>query len=158
MNDMNDNNIDHENLIMDHAQEIDNLRAELERVKGIAGRRLDRIAQLQHQVAVLEDKLEDTRSDLFYAEAAERLSNQNAVGRAERPAQDLADARKRILELEREVEISTKLADNRLERIFNLLGAIDSPNPVIAKDNELASSADELLEMRGDYGAADPRL
>ncbi len=37
---------------------------ELERVKGIAGRRLDRIAQLQHDVAVLEDKLEDTRSEL----------------------------------------------------------------------------------------------
>lgn len=48
----------------DCAQEIDNLRHELERVKGIAGRRLDRIAQLQHNVAVLEDKLEDTRSDL----------------------------------------------------------------------------------------------
>jgi len=37
---------------------------ELERVKGIASRRLDRIAQLQHDVAVLEDKLEDTRSEL----------------------------------------------------------------------------------------------
>jgi len=37
---------------------------ELERIKGIAGRRLDRIAQLQHDVAVLEDKLEDTRSEL----------------------------------------------------------------------------------------------
>ncbi len=48
----------------DCAQEIDNLRHELERVKGIAGRRLDRIAQLQHDVAVLEDKLEDTRSEL----------------------------------------------------------------------------------------------
>ena len=48
----------------DAAQAIDNLRHELERVKGIAGRRLDRIAQLQHQLAVVEDKLEDTRSEL----------------------------------------------------------------------------------------------
>ena len=48
----------------DCAQEIDNLRHELERVKGIAARRLDRIAQLQHDLAVVEDKLEDTRSEL----------------------------------------------------------------------------------------------
>ena len=48
----------------DCAQEIDNLRHELERVKGIAFRRLDRIAQLQHDLAVVEDKLEDTRSEL----------------------------------------------------------------------------------------------
>lgn len=40
------------------------MKHELERIKGIAGRRLDRIAQLQHDVAVLEDKLEDTRSEL----------------------------------------------------------------------------------------------
>ena len=48
----------------DAAQAIDNLRNELERVKGIASRRLDRIAQLQHNLAAVEDKLEDTRSDL----------------------------------------------------------------------------------------------
>ena len=48
----------------DAAQTIDNLRKELERVKGIAFRRLDRIAQLQHNLAVVEDKLEDTRSEL----------------------------------------------------------------------------------------------
>jgi chromosome segregation ATPase len=54
----------------DCAQSIDNLRNELERVKGIAGRRLDRIAQLQHDVAVLEDKLEDTRSDVRYIQEA----------------------------------------------------------------------------------------
>ena len=54
----------------DCAQAIDNLRHELERVKGIAGRRLDRIAQLQHDVAVLEDKLEDTRSDVRYIREA----------------------------------------------------------------------------------------
>ena len=40
------------------------MKHELERVKGIAGRRLDRIAQLQHDLAVVEDKLEDTRSEL----------------------------------------------------------------------------------------------
>ncbi len=54
----------------DCAQAIDNLRFELERIKGIAGRRLDRIAQLQHDVAVLEDKLEDTRSDVRYIQEA----------------------------------------------------------------------------------------
>ena len=40
------------------------MKHELERIKGIASRRLDRIAQLQHQLAVVEDKLEDTRSEL----------------------------------------------------------------------------------------------
>ena len=64
---MTDEMIERDNLVMDQAQEIDNLRKELERVKGIAFRRLDRIAQLQHQLAVVEDKLdklENTRSDL----------------------------------------------------------------------------------------------
>ena len=54
----------------DCALAIDDLRNELERVKGIAGRRLDRIAQLQHQLAVVEDKLEDTRSDVRAIEEA----------------------------------------------------------------------------------------
>jgi hypothetical protein len=48
----------------DCAMAIQDLQHELERVKGIAYRRLDRIAQLQHEVAVLEDALEDTRSEL----------------------------------------------------------------------------------------------
>ena len=48
------------------------MKHELERVKGIAGRRLDRIAQLQHDLAVVEDKLEDTRSELGNATAALR--------------------------------------------------------------------------------------
>lgn len=61
---MTDEMIERDNLVMNQAQEIDNLRHELERIKGIASRRLDRIAQLQHDVAVLEDKLEDTRSEL----------------------------------------------------------------------------------------------
>ena len=61
---MTDEMIERDNLVMNQAQEIDNLRHELERIKGIAWRRLDRIAQLQHQLAVVEDKLEDTRSDL----------------------------------------------------------------------------------------------
>lgn len=48
------------------------MKHELERLKGIAGRRLDRIAQLQHDLAVVEDKLEDTRSELGNATAALR--------------------------------------------------------------------------------------
>lgn len=63
-NEMTDEMIERDNLVMNQAQEIDNLRHELERVKGIASRRLDRIAQLQHQLALVEDKLEDTRSEL----------------------------------------------------------------------------------------------
>lgn len=54
----------------DCALAIDDLRNELERVKQIARDRLDHIAQLQHDVAVLEDKLEDTRSDVRYIQEA----------------------------------------------------------------------------------------
>ena len=74
----------------DAAQAIDDLRHELERVKGIASRRLDRIAQLQRDKADLE-----------------------------------------------------ALADNRLERIMNLLGAIDAKDfKTIRKDDELAAAVD----------------
>ena len=58
----------------DAAQAIDNLRHELERVKGIASRRLDRIAQLQHDLAVVEDKLEDTRSELRDSTASAHIA------------------------------------------------------------------------------------
>jgi predicted nucleic acid-binding Zn-ribbon protein len=44
--------------------ELKALRAELKRVKKIAFDRLERIVDLTTEVAVLEDKLEDTRSDL----------------------------------------------------------------------------------------------
>ena len=54
----------------DYAQAIDNLRNELKRVKGIAQDRLDTIQNLRHDVAVLEDKLEDTRSDVRAIEEA----------------------------------------------------------------------------------------
>lgn len=47
--------------------EIDKLKKELERVKQIARDRQEKIANLQQDVAVLEDKLEDTRSELKYA-------------------------------------------------------------------------------------------
>ena len=53
-----------EDMALDLEEAWQRAKHELERVKGIAGRRLDRIAQLQHDVAVLEDKLEDTRSEL----------------------------------------------------------------------------------------------
>jgi predicted nuclease with TOPRIM domain len=163
----------------DCAVAIQDLQHELVRVKGIAHRRLDRIAQLQHDVAVLEDKLEDTRSDLKL-EQGHRLAQQQRAGilalelaqleddpryledelpKLEDTRSELADARERILELEREAEIANKLADNRLERIFNLLGAIDSPNPVLLKDNDLAAAADELVEeLRGDHGDAERML
>ena len=53
-----------EDLALELEEAWQRAKHELERIKGIAGRRLDRIAQLQHDVAVLEDKLEDTRSEL----------------------------------------------------------------------------------------------
>ena len=53
-----------EDLALELEEAWTRAKHELERVKGIASRRLDRIAQLQHDVAVLEDKLEDTRSEL----------------------------------------------------------------------------------------------
>lgn len=106
----------------DCAMEIQDLINELERVKGIAGRRLDRIAQLQHDLAVVEDKLEDTRSELRDSTASAHI----AIG--ERNA--------RIADLE-------ALADNRLERIMNLLGAIDAKDfKTIRKDDELAAAVD----------------
>ena len=106
----------------DAAQAIDDLRHELERVKGIASRRLDRIAVLQHKLAVVEDKLEDTRSELRDSTASAHI----AIG--ERNA--------RITDLE-------ALADNRLERIVNLLGAIDAKDfDTIRKDDELAAAVD----------------
>jgi chromosome segregation ATPase len=50
--------------------EIEKLQSELERVKQIARDRLDTIQNLRHTVAVLEDKLEDTRSDVRYIQEA----------------------------------------------------------------------------------------
>jgi Skp family chaperone for outer membrane proteins len=55
------------NVIGERNLEIDNLKKELARVKGIARARQEKIANLQQDVAVLEDKLEDTRSELKYA-------------------------------------------------------------------------------------------
>ena len=48
----------------DCALAIHNLREEHNRVRIIAHGRLVKIGNLQHEVAVLEDKLEDTRSEL----------------------------------------------------------------------------------------------
>ena len=51
----------------DAAQAIDNLRKELERVKGIASRRLEKIGALQLELAQIEDdprRLEDFDADL----------------------------------------------------------------------------------------------
>jgi len=57
-------------LLAERNLEIDNLNKELERVKQIARDRLDMVQKLQHNVAVFEDKLEDTRSDVRYIQEA----------------------------------------------------------------------------------------
>jgi len=57
-------------LLAERNLEIDNLNKELERVKRIARDRLDMVQKLQHNVAVFEDKLEDTRSDVRAIEEA----------------------------------------------------------------------------------------
>lgn len=54
----------------DCAAAVQTLQTELERVKQIARDRLDTIQNLRHTVAVLEDKLEDTRSDVRYIQEA----------------------------------------------------------------------------------------
>ncbi len=54
----------------DCAAAVQTLQSELERVKQIARDRLDTIQNLRHDVAVLEDKLEDTRSDVRAIEEA----------------------------------------------------------------------------------------
>jgi chromosome segregation ATPase len=80
----------------DCAMEIQDLINELERVKGIAGRRLDRIAQLQHDVAVLEDKLEDTRSELTLTRghaAAHRTAAAKMAEELEDTRSELKDTR-----------------------------------------------------------------
>lgn len=140
---------------MNHAQEIDNLRSELERVKGIAGRRLVKINALQLELAQIEDdprrledsdddELEDIRSDLKY-EKGISTQQRSLAGKL---AGELADAQARIADLE-------KLADNRLERIMHLLSAIDAKDfDTIQRDNELAAEVDpeqtrELAHERG---------
>ena len=60
------------------------MKHELERIKGIAGRRLDRIAQLQHDLAVVEDKLEDTRSELKLEASLARIRELDELGREPR--------------------------------------------------------------------------
>lgn len=82
----------------DAAQAIDNLRKELERVKGIAGRRLDRIAQLQHDKLILGDKLKDARArldDLEVEASLTRIRELDELGREPRShlENEIADAR-----------------------------------------------------------------
>ena len=60
------------------------MKHELERIKGIASRRLDRIAVLQHQLAVVEDKLEDTRSELKLEASLARIRELDELGREPR--------------------------------------------------------------------------
>ena len=93
------------NQIMRAAQEIDNLRHELERIKGIAGRRLDRIAQLQHDVAVLEDKLEDTRSELKY-EKAISAHQRSLAGQLATELAQIEDDPRRLEDFDADLEAS----------------------------------------------------
>ena len=53
-----------EDLALELEEAWQRAKYERERVKFVASQRLNRIAKLQHDVAVLEDKLEDTRSEL----------------------------------------------------------------------------------------------
>ena len=87
----------------DCALAIHNLREEHNRVRIIAHGRLVKIGNLQHDVAVLEDKLEDTRSDLALTRghaAAHRTA-------AAKMAEELADTRS-DLERERDAEAGRK--------------------------------------------------
>ena len=62
------------------------MKHELERIKGIAGRRLDRIAQLQLELAQLEDdprRLEDSDDDELEASLA-RIRELDELGREPR--------------------------------------------------------------------------
>ena len=93
----------------DCAQEIDNLRHELERIKGIAGRRLDRIAQLQHDVAVLEDKLEDTRSELKY-EKGISAHQRSLAGQLALELAQLEDDPRRLEDFDNDAELEASLA------------------------------------------------
>ena len=70
----------------DAAQAIDNLRKELERVKGIASRRLEKIGALQLELAQIEDdprRLEDSDDDELEASLA-RIRELDELGREPR--------------------------------------------------------------------------
>lgn len=77
----------------DCAQAIDNLRHELERVKGIARDRLDKIVNLQQDVAVLEDKLEDTRSELRFTRESLNIKIGELLAHTDRLEKELEDTR-----------------------------------------------------------------
>lgn len=81
----------------DCAMEIDNLRNELERVKGIASRRLDKISALQLELAQIEDdprRLEDSDDDELEA-SLNRIRELDELGREPRShlENELADLR-----------------------------------------------------------------
>ena len=81
------------------------MKHELERLKGIASRRLDRIAQLQHDVAVLEDKLEDTRSELKY-EKAISAHQRSLAGQLATELAQIEDDPRRLEDFDAELEAS----------------------------------------------------
>ena len=89
----------------DCAMEIQDLINELERVKGIAGRRLDRIAQLQHDLAVVEDKLEDTRSELKY-EKGISAAQRSLAGQLATELAQIEDDPRRLEDFDADLEAS----------------------------------------------------
>ena len=88
------------NQIMHNAQEIDNLRNELERVKGIASRRLDKINALQLEIAQIEDdprRLEDSDDDEIELGREPRSHLENEIADLRASAFRSADAAQYII-------------------------------------------------------------
>ena len=81
------------------------MKHELERVKGIASRRLDRIAVLQHKLAVVEDKLEDTRSELKY-EKGISAAQRSLAGQLATELAQIEDDPRRLEDSDDELEAS----------------------------------------------------
>jgi predicted nucleic acid-binding Zn-ribbon protein len=84
----------------DCAQAIDNLRNELERVKGIASRRLDKINALQLEIAQIEDdprRLEDSDDDEIELGREPRSHLENEIADLRASAFRSADAAQYII-------------------------------------------------------------
>lgn len=98
-----------EDLALELEEAWARMKHELERVKGIASRRLDRIAQLQHDVAVLEDKLEDTRSELKY-EKGISAHQRSLAGQLALELAQLEDDPRRLEDFDNDAELEASLA------------------------------------------------
>lgn len=101
-------------VIAERNLEIDKLNKELARVKQIARDRLDKIVNLQQDVAVLEDKLEDTRSELKY-EKGVSAHQRSLAGQLALELAQLEDDPRRLEDFDDDAEIEASL-----ERIRDL--------------------------------------